>query len=112
MDKVVFFAFVGEALCFNHVLINALDMYEQGIEVKIVLEGQSVKLLQEFDESSSLVYKQVREANLIVAICKACSAKLGVLEYNEKSGIPLVGDMKVHPPMAPYIKAGYKIITI
>ena len=31
MDKVVFFAFVGEALCFNHVLINALDMYEQVI---------------------------------------------------------------------------------
>lgn len=112
MDKVVFFAFVGEALCFNHVLINALDMLEQGIDVKIVMEGQAVKLIKEFDESNSLVYKQAREANLIVAICRACSSKLGVLEYNEKSEIPLIGDMKGHPPMALYIKAGYQVITI
>lgn len=112
MNKIVFFAFVGEVLCFNHVLLNALDMKERGMEVKIVMEGQAVKLIKELDEGNSLVYKQAREANLFDSICRACSAKLGVLEYNEKCGIPLSGEMKGHPPMAPYIEAGYKIITL
>ena len=38
MKKVVIFAFKGNPLCFVHVLLNAKDMSEKGIEAKIVIE--------------------------------------------------------------------------
>ncbi len=46
--KFALFAFNGDPMCFVHVLLNALDMKERGNEVKIILEGASVKLIPEF----------------------------------------------------------------
>jgi hypothetical protein len=33
MKKVALFAYNGEVMCFVHVLLNALDMREEGFEV-------------------------------------------------------------------------------
>lgn len=112
MKKVVFFAFQGELLCFNHILLNAIDLHEKGVETKIVMEGKAVKLIKELDESGNKAYKKARELNLFDSICTACSAKMGVLEYNKESGIPMNGDLSGHPPMYPYIEEGYQIITL
>lgn len=112
MKKVVFFAFQGELLCFNHILLNAIDMHEKGIEAKIVMEGKAVKLIKELDESENKAYKKARELNLFDSICTACSAKMGVLEYNKESGIPMNGDLSGHPPMHPYVEEGYEIIVL
>lgn len=46
------------------------------------------------------------------SICKACSAKMGVLEYNENCGIALKGNLQGHLAMYDYIKEGYEIITL
>ncbi|NBG88345.1 DsrE family protein [Isachenkonia alkalipeptolytica] len=112
MEKVVFFAFKGELLCFAHVLINALDMADQNMEAKIVMEGEAVKLLKELEESGNELYKQAKDRGLFDSICKACSAKMGVLEYNETTGIPISGEIKGHPSMSRYIKEGYRVITM
>ena len=37
MEKLAFFAFNGDFICFAHVLLNAIDMKENGHEVKIVM---------------------------------------------------------------------------
>jgi len=110
MKKYVIFAFNGDPMCFTHVLLNALDMDEKGYDAKIVIEGEAVKLIKELEDNK--LFNKAKEKNLIDGVCKGCSAKLGVLEYNEKSGIPLVGDMSGHPSMESYIVRDYEIITL
>lgn len=112
LKKIAFFAFKGERMCFMHVLLNAIDMHEKGMKVKIVMEGEAVKLIRELDSSGSNVYKKARELDLFDSICKACSAKMGVLTYNEKSGIPINGELNGHPSMTKFIEEGYEIITL
>lgn len=112
MKKVAFFAFQGGEMCFMHVLLNVLDIHEQGMEVRLVIEGEAVKLVKVLEEKENKIFNKVKELNLIDSICKACSAQMGVLEYNENCGIPLNGDMNGHPPMYPYLNKGYDIISL
>jgi len=112
MKKYMIFAFRGDPMCFIHVLLNAKDMNEKGIECRIVMEGEAVKLLKGLEESGNPLYRKVKEAGLFECICRACSAKLGFLEYNETTGIPVTGDMAGHPSMSRYIDDGYSIITM
>ncbi|NCB01322.1 MAG: cytoplasmic protein [Spirochaetia bacterium] len=112
MKKYAIFAFNGNPTCFVHVLLNALDMVEKGMEVKIVLEGEAVTLVQPMIESKNPLFKKVVDLQLIDCVCKGCSAKLNVLEYNEKSGLPVGGEMSGHPSFSSYINEGYNIITL
>ena len=112
LKKLVYFAFKGDAMCFMHILLNALDMNSKGSEVKIVIEGESVVLVQKMIESSNLLFKKAIDAGVIECICEACSAKMGVLEYNKNCGIPLNGEMSGHPAMSKYTDDGFTIITL
>ncbi|MEJ5300589.1 MAG: hypothetical protein WHS38_06335 [Thermodesulforhabdaceae bacterium] len=115
MKKVVICAFRGEPMCFIHVLLNALDMYEKGLEGKIIVEGESVKLIPEMEKPDHFLhslYLRAKTANLIVAVCRACSQKLGVLEAVEASGLPVVADMMGHVSIGKFIAEGYEIITL
>jgi len=112
MKKYAYFAFNGNAMCFVHVLLNALDMHEKGYESLIVFEGEAVKLIKDMDESKNPLFAKVKYLGLFHAVCKACSAKMGVLEYNETCGIPLAGEMNGHPAMEVYLGKGYEIITL
>jgi hypothetical protein len=108
------YAFNGEMMCFVHVLLNALDMHEKGTGCVIVFEGASVKLIPELEGGKSPfspLYFKAREAGLIDGACKACSAKMGVLEAVEASGLNLLDDMSGHPSMSSYMVRGYSIIT-
>lgn len=112
MNKTVFFAFKGNAMCFIHVLLNALDMNNKGIKCKIVIEGEAVTLLKDLQQNSNPLYMDAKEKGLIDCICKACSVKLGVFEYNETLDIPLKGEMSGHVSMLSYIERGYSVITL
>ena len=112
MNKFVIFAFNGNTTCFVHVLLNALDMNSKGMEVKIVLEGEAVTVVKSMIESNNPLFKKVVDLNLIDCICKGCSAKLNVLEYNEASSLPVKGEMSGHPSFSSYIEKGYTIITL
>ncbi len=110
--KLVFFAFQGEEMCFMHILLNAIDMYEKGIETRIVIEGKATALVKNLIESDNKLFKKAMDLNIIGSICEACSRQMGVLEYNEATGLPINGDLMGHPPMEPYIKAGYEIVAL
>lgn len=112
MKKITFFAFRGDSMCFVHVMLNALDMKEKGFDVKIVLEGEAVKLIKEYTENNNPLFDKLRKADLIDSVCKACSAKLGVLEYNKNSGIRLSDEMNGHPAMTTYYDMGYEVLVI
>ncbi len=112
MNKFVLFAFNGNPTCFVHVLLNALDMHEKGYEVKIVLEGEAVTLIRSMVESGNPLFAKILALGLFDCVCKGCSAKMGVLEYNEASAIPVAGDMSGHPSFSQYIDQGYRVITL
>jgi hypothetical protein len=113
-NKVALFAFNGEAMCFVHVLLNALDMQECGYEVKVILEGSATKLANELndpDEPFGSLYRKVRDAGLIDCACRACSGKMGALAGIQAQGLSLCDEMSGHPSVARYMEAGYEIVT-
>ncbi|MCW5202004.1 DsrE family protein [Desulfobulbus sp. US1] len=115
MQKTIIFSFQGNPMCFIHVLLNGLNMAEQGMEGKIVLEGEAVKLVPEMAKSDHFLHKlytKAKEEGLILGACRACSNKMGVAEAVTAEGLPLIGEMAGHPAMAEYIKEGYTIITL
>ncbi len=112
MRKIAFFPFKGDKMCFMHILINALDLHEKGVPTKIIVEGEAVKLIKVLEEEENKMYLKTKELGLFDSICKACSAQMGVLEYNETTGIPIKGNANGHPAMHDYIKDGYEIITL
>ena len=114
MKKAVLFAFNPEFMCFVHVLITALDMKDAGYEVGIVFEGQAVKLPQELDADGSplkVLWDKVREQDLVYGVCKACSAKLNVLDANLALGLKALDDTMGHPSLRAYMDDGFEVIT-
>ncbi|MDD2558640.1 MAG: cytoplasmic protein [Desulfuromonadaceae bacterium] len=114
MKKVAMFVFNGEPMCFVHVLLNALDMKDKGYEVKIILEGASVKLVPELiKEGSPLkgLWQKCLQADLVEGVCKACSAKLGTLAATQDQKLTLLDAMFGHPSIAAYRDNGFEILT-
>jgi len=114
MKKVALFAFNGEAMCFVHVLLNALDMHEKGWEVKVVIEGAATKLIPDFAKEGSALadlYQKTKSLGLLAGACKACSAKMGTLEAAKQEGLQLLDEMKGHASMARFLQQGFEVIT-
>jgi hypothetical protein len=114
MKKVVLCTFRGEAMCFVHVLLNAFDMTKKGIDAKIVIEGEAVKLIPEMEKPEHFLnklYWDAKEKGFIIAVCQACSQKLGVFDAVSRSGLPVVNDMSGHVSLGRFIEEGFQIIT-
>ena len=113
MKKYALFVFNGDAMCFIHVLLNALDVHARGCEAKIIMEGGSVRLVDGLFQPGKLhgLWKKALEAGLVAGVCKACAATLESLADAEKHTLPLLGDMSGHPSMLTYREQGYEIIT-
>lgn len=113
MKKVVFYAFKGEPMCFVHLLFNAIDMHEKGIETKIVIEGKATALVEPMIKEGNPFFKKVVKLGLIDAVCRACAHQTGALPYIEKeTDLPINDVLHGHPPMAPYIEKGFSLVTL
>jgi hypothetical protein len=114
MKKVALFAFNGEAMCFVHVLLNALDFHAHGTEVKVIIEGSATRLVEVLGDPAqpfANLYQQVKEKGLIDCVCQACAHKMGALEAAVIQKLPVCDELKGHPSMRRYIDQGYEIIT-
>ena len=114
VKKFCLFAFNGEAMCFVHVLLNALDMKEKGYDVKVVIEGSATKLVKEFQDTSkpfANLYHKVKDAGLIDCVCEACANKMESLEAAKAQELNLCNELKGHPSIAKYIEEGYEVMT-
>ncbi len=112
--KTVLFAFRGDPICFVHVLLNGIDLYERGREGLIVIEGDAVTLVAKMSQPGhflSVPYGKAKELGLFAGACRACATKLGAIEAIEKESIPLIGDMSGHPSMGEFMEKGYDVIT-
>ncbi len=115
MPKVVFFTFTTKKGCFAHVLLNALDMNKRGYNVKIVIEGRSVNLVEEFGFKKHPYHKlweECKSKGLIDCVCEACAAKFKATDAVKAQGLKLEGSMSGHPSMADYIVKGFTVITV
>jgi len=112
MNKVLFYGMTGEKMCFQHILLNALDIHSSGGEAKIIFEGASVKLVSQFEDEKNPLYKKAKDAGLIAGVCLACSKVLGVYEQNKNSGLTLLDDMSGHAGMKSYISGGYRVVSM
>ena len=111
MKKYLFYVMRGQKMCFVHVLLNALDLAENGNEVKIILEGESVTLPKILEEEKFGLYLKAKEKNLFAGVCYACSVQLDVLEFNQGLDYPLIKDMNGHAGMKTYVDKGYHVFT-
>ena len=112
MKKILFYAMTGEKMCFQHVLMNALDLHRAGFEVKIIFEGASVKLPSVLKEESTPLFGKALESGLVAGICFACSKVLGVFEANLALGLPMLDDMYGHAGVKPYLEDGYEVLSM
>lgn len=102
----------GEKICFSHILMNALDLKAEGMEVRIIFEGASVKLIPQLEEEKDPLYLKAKEQGLIAGICLACSKALGVYEQSLVSGLPFLSDMMGHAGMKSYILEGFEVVSM
>jgi len=112
MDKFLFYGMTGEKMCFQHVLMNALDLWASGAEVKVIFEGSNVRLLYELEKENNPLFRKAKEAGLIAGVCLACSKVLGVYEQIKDLGLPFLDDMFGHAGMKPFIEQAYKVISM
>lgn len=115
MTRVVFFAFRADPVCFQHAILNALDLEEKGMWGEIVIDGEATRLIPEMarpDHFLNKLYLQAKYRGMIYGACQLCATKMGVAEAIAAEEIPLIGDMSGHPAMATFIKQGYSVITI
>ena len=114
MKKIAMFVFNGDPMCFIHVLLNALDMKENGYEGRIVIEGAATKLIPELAKKDNPLHKlweKVKSAGLVDGVCKACSNKMDTLGAAKEQGLTLLDDMMGHPGMARYRDDGFEIVS-
>ena len=64
-------------------------MKEKGDDVQIVMEGETVTLIEKLDKENHFMFKEAKEKGIINSVCRACSIGYGALPYNETCGIPL-----------------------
>ncbi len=110
--NVVFYGFRGNEMCFTHLLINAIDMHENGINARIIIEGEATKTAKEMMEKNHKMFTKAKDLGLIDGVCKACSNQMGVLDFFENTDLKILGDLYGHPSLTPYIKDDFEVIVI
>ncbi|MEA5014851.1 MAG: hypothetical protein VB099_09850 [Candidatus Limiplasma sp.] len=112
MSKVLFYAMTGEKVCLLHVLMNAVDLFQKGDEVRIIFEGKFVIWPVQLQEEKNPLYSKALEGGLIAGVCLTCAKQFEVQEKIEALGLPLIGDMFGHAAMSPYVARGYQVVSI
>lgn len=113
--KVAIFTFCDSPGCFTHMLLNAMDMRERGWDVRIVIEGDSTKLvslLRNETKPGASEWRKVLQMGLVDCVCKACAARNGTLPAVIEQNLRTCDEMGGHPAMARYIEEGYEVITL
>jgi hypothetical protein len=112
--KAALFVFNGDPMCFIHVLLNGINLSENGYAVKLVIEGSATKLIPGLGETGNpqhRLWQIVKEKGLVAGVCKACATKTGVLEACREQALELLDDMSGHPAVSAYLDRGYELIT-
>jgi len=111
--KIAIFILSGDAACFGHALLKALEFYEDGYEVKVIIEGPATNLIRELTDSEkpfSLTYSNAKKLGLIDCVCNICSAQFGALMSAEEHGLLVCSRELKQPSRSRYTDSGYEVI--
>ncbi len=98
--------------CFAHALLNTWDYHQKGYNVALIIEGASCERVRDVDQSPHApLWQKIRDAGLVKAVCKACSAQLGSLEKAEEENLPIDSSLSGHVSLEPYSKEGFEFIV-
>ena len=114
MTKVAIFAFREDANCFSHVLINAMDMHARGYEIRLIMEGDAVKLLPGLATEGgplSGLWQKAKAAGIVSGFCRGCATKMGTVPSAETQGLALLDDLSGHPSIGGFRDQGYEIFV-
>lgn len=115
MDKVIFFVFRDEEMCFVHVLLYALDYTASGKIFQIVFEGAATRLIPLLARDTHplhRMYEEVKAKGCVAGACRACSLKMKVLEEIQREGLPLLDDMNGHPGIRRFLEEGFVVMML
>ena len=112
MRKQLFVVFNHNKGIFTHIMLNVLDMVEQNLEVGIIFESEGCKFITDFENGKNAKFEQLKEKELIFAVCEVCANAMGALESAKKQNLPINGELSGHPPLKDWIKLGYEVITV
>lgn len=113
--KVVIYVFRDDQLSVSHALLNAMDMLANGIHCRIILDGESTRLLPEMATPGNALYNLYQEARrlgLFDSVCLKCAERMQTSAAAVAEGLNLDGEMAGHPSMTRFLQDGYQIITI
>ena len=102
-------------MCFAHALFNADEMISKGWDVRIILEGQSTKLIPALESENNPfqeLYLKLKAMPEVISVCQACANKMGTLPQVRELGMKLDNSLLGHPSIMEYMDKGYEIITI
>jgi hypothetical protein len=94
--------------------LNVLDLEEKGYNAALVVEGQATALITKLAQPHNpmhALYAKCKEKGLIKGVCRACAAKMKVLEEVKAQDLPILDNMSGHPSMAEFMQKGYRVIT-
>jgi hypothetical protein len=112
--KIAIFTFNGEMMSFAHALLNTLDLYQNGNDVKLIIEGNATSQIANLKDSSQpfgKLYSEIIQLNLIDCVCNVCAGVTGSLEAAIQQNLPICGEMSGHPSMRKYLEQGYEIVV-
>jgi hypothetical protein len=110
-NKFAIVAFRGEKPCVLHALLNCSDMRKKGFNALVILEGGSVKFIDEmFNNGFSMPWEQIKP--LIDCACFGCTKMFHMEEAAKMAEIRTEGGMSEHVSLADYVLKGYTIIVM
>ncbi|MHA2289795.1 MAG: cytoplasmic protein [Promethearchaeota archaeon] len=112
MRKQLFVLFNYNKGIFTHILLNVLDLKEKSYEVGIIFESEACRFITEFEGKSNEKYEQLKEKNLVFAVCEVCAKSMNALESAQRQGLPINGELFGHPPFYKWIKLDYDVMLI
>lgn len=110
--RIAIFVSSGEPACIEHAIMKTTELYGNGDEVIMVIDGPAVASMVGYAQEGKACsngYNELRRGGLIAAVCKDCAEKYRVLNEVVKQGLPLV---KGHPDPNSYRERGFDVRSL
>lgn len=96
----------------SNAFVLASEAIENKDELKLFLEGASVKWIGELENEKHMLHKLYKSIKPhISGACKHCSEAFGETSKVKNAGINLVGEYQNHPSIRNLIINGYQVIS-
>ncbi|MBN2527898.1 MAG: LarC family nickel insertion protein [Deltaproteobacteria bacterium] len=117
MRKLLLVVFSNNPCKQNHAFLHALDLKQQGHQVKIILEGEATQCLAKRDGKFGELFALAKAQGIIAGVCKTaahgCSTgdpARNVVDLAREQNLPLIGDMREHAAIGKYVTNGFELV--